>query len=171
MKNKGFTLVEFAVSFVLIATISILMLELIFSIKSLYVINNIETNLIIKKTILTERIYEDYNNKFLKNINSCGQNCLQFTYITNKGITEQKSLIINENESLITYDLYSVKLDKGTQIHDVKIENFNYNLSNSAINNSILNINIPIENNLFDNNYEINLNFTYNNLITSININ
>ncbi len=170
MKNKGFTLVEFAVSFCLIATISLLILELIISMKTLYVTGNIKTTLLDKQAIMTKRIYDDYYNKYLRSVSSCGTNCYRFNYLTSDGVSETKDLNINVDESLITYDYYSIKLDNSNQIGDINVESFTYNLSNKSIDNSLLNIYIPIKNKLSDDNYGININFTYNSLTTTVNV-
>ena len=60
--NKGFTIIELAVSFVLVATISIVLLQLVLSLKSVYLEGDIKTTLLNKQGIMTKYIYDDINN-------------------------------------------------------------------------------------------------------------
>lgn len=165
--KRGFTLVEFAISFCLIATMSLLIFELIVSMKTLYINGNIKTTMLDKQAIMLKRIYDDYNNYELNSVQNCGTNCLRFQYSKNNN-NKITDLIINKDNSTITYDDYTIKLENGTYFGEITIS-VNDNVSaNTTINNSLLTINIPIYNKLFQGNYGLNINMPYISTVTTI---
>lgn len=170
MNKKGFTLVEFAVSFCLIAAVALLLFELILSIKTLYLNGNIKTTLLSKQGIMLQRIYDDFNKNTLKNVSSCGLSCLTFTYISDNSETITTTLEIDPYNTSITYDDYTIKLENGSYIGQVEVTYSTItNITNANINNSLLTINIPVYNNLIDGNYGLNINFPYQSSVTSVN--
>lgn len=172
MKNKGFTLVEFAISFCLIAVVSLLLFELVISMKTLYLNGNIKTTLLDKQAIMVKRIYSDYNDNNLKSFETCGEYCYKFTYLKSDGQTKVKNLKIDINNNLIIYDDYAIAFDNGSYIsvENIKVEKNSADISNQSINNSLLTIYIPVYNKIVEGDYGLNINIPYNNSITTVNI-
>lgn len=137
--NKGFTVIELAVSFCLVSVISIMLFQLIFSLKELYVSGDIKTTLLNKQGIMTKKIYDDLNSKTLNGITSCGVSCLTFEY--NEG---EINLLVDPAAGTITYDNYTLELSEGSEFGDLNFT-FNNNVSTATTtNNSIFNLDIPI---------------------------
>lgn len=165
MNKKGFTVVELCVTFSLVSVISIMLFQLIFSLKELYVSGDIKTTLLNKQGIITKKIYDDLNNKTLTGITACGISCLTFDY--EEGAVE---LLIDVGANTITYDDYSMKLNEGSKIGQVE---FNYVASStvSAVSNSIFTINIPISTKLLSDDFGIHISKIYNSSEMTINNN
>lgn len=81
--NKGFSVLELIVSFSLTITVIAILFELVIVMKNLYDENNVRTQLLNNKNLLTDLIYTDINNKELTEINlsnSDNVNSLEFTF-------------------------------------------------------------------------------------------
>lgn len=171
MKNKGFTIIELAVSFCMVAAISITLFQLIISMKDLYLSGNVKTTLLNKQGILTKRIYDDMYNYTLKEINSCGISCLTFTYL-NESTNESKNaeLSLDPYNVSITYDSYTIKLDNGSYFGKIEITDTPsiYTTTSLDTKNSLMNIKIPIYNKLVNGDYGIDITYQYNSNNTTI---
>lgn len=161
--NKGFTVVELSVSFCLIATIAILLFQIIISLKEVYTSGDIKTGLLTKQGMMTKKIKEDLNNKNLTSVTSCGDYCITFTFES-----ETKNLEIDKTNNTIIYDNYSLKLNNSSKFGI--ITGSIYNGTNTSGNNSILNIKIPIINSIVDGDYGINIVHQFNSNNVTINI-
>lgn len=159
MNKKGFTVVELCVSFSLVSVIAIMLFNLIFSLKELYVSGDIKTTLLNRQGIMTKKIYDDLNGRDLRSINACGVSCLTFTYTDGKA-----NLLIDVGANTITYDNYTMKLEKGTSIGDVE-----FNFIPSEQGDAVFNINIPIYSNLLEDNFGLNIVKVYDADTTSLN--
>lgn len=170
MNKKGFTLVEFAISFCLIATVVLLLFQLIMSMKTIYLNGNIKTTLLNKQGIMLQRIYDDFNTNTLKSVSSCGLSCLTFTYINENNETTTTNLEIDPYNTSITYDDYTIQLENGSYIGQVEVSYTTIDtITSSRIYNSLLTINIPVYNSLVDGNYGLSVNFPYQSSITTVN--
>lgn len=167
MKNKGFTIVEFAVSFCLIAAISLLLFQLIISLKTLYLNGNIKSTLLAKQGIMLQRINDDFDNNNLTTVTSCGLSCLTFIYENKEPI----DLKIDPYNKTITYDDYTMLLDNGSSFGNVNVTKKEQIKNSTNINDSIFLIEIPIYNSLLNDNFDIKILLTYNSNKTTINTN
>ncbi len=156
--NKGFTVVELTVSFCLIATIAILLFQIILSLKEIYTNGDIKTGLLTKQALMTKKIKQDLNNKNLTAINNCDDNSECFRFVFNN--TEQKDLVVDTENKVITYDGYSLNLNESSKFGQMTEEN--YVGTSKSGNNSIIHINIPITNELVDGDFGINIVHQYN---------
>lgn len=156
--NKGFTIVELLVSFVLAMIIVIILFELIINLKELYQTSGLKTEMLNKQNLMTDKIYSDLTEKKVTIINSCGTECVEFTF--NDGTI--KMLSIDSNNGIVTYDNYTIKLNNGSYFSKITINDVG--MLTEAANNRIFSINIPIYNPLFKNdNFGINIVYIYNN--------
>lgn len=170
MKKRGFTVVEFAISFCLIAAVALLLFELILSLKTLYLNGNIKSTLLSKQGIMLQRINDDYDNNFLKSVTSCGISCLTFTYTTPENTIKTTTLEIDPHNKTITYDDYTMLLDAGNAFGDINTSSTTIDsITSTNVNNSILTIHIPIHNNLLNEDFDIKINLPYKSSTTVIN--
>lgn len=161
MNRKGFTVVEFIVSFCLASTISFLLFEIIINFKDLYIKGNIETAFETKKSNILKLINSDLLTKEVYEIKSCGEDCVEFVFSDN--IT--KKLEIKKN--IIKYDNYSIKMINGTTIGKIETSNLHSTTTDNQV-NSLFKVNIPIKNKLSDKKFDISFVYLYDN--SSVNV-
>ena len=149
MNKKGFTITELIVSFALISVISIILFNIILSLKELYVSGDIKTSLLNKQGILTRTIYNDLDNKKLNSIRACGVTCLTFEY-EKDGKKELKNLLVDVAGNTIVYGNYTMKLSNGS-----KVVSESDNPVDFKYTNSVLYLNIPIKTSLLDDDFGI----------------
>lgn len=164
MNKKGFTVVELTVSFSLVSIIAIMLFNLIFSLKELYVSGDIKTSLLNKQAIMDKKIYEDLNSRNLSSITACGVSCLTFTYADG----DSANLLIDVGANTITYDNYTMKLNNGTSIEQVSFDTYSYQSTNPK-DNAVFHIDIPIKTTLLDDDFGIHIVKTYNTSDVAIN--
>lgn len=133
--NKGFTLVELMTTVVLISIISILLIRLTITLKSIYIDGDMKTTLLTKQGTMTDKIYKDLKEKNLTSLTSCGNNCINFNYVD--GV---KKLKINESKKIITYGNYSIKLGDGSYFGTSYIDKYDGDIG------VMLSIKVPIYN-------------------------
>lgn len=159
--NKGFTLVELLVSFTLSMILVIIMFQLIINLKEVYEISGIKTEMINKQYLMINKIYTDLTTNKLVAIAKCDgiEECIDLTYNNNT----KKRLLIDLNNSQISYDNYIIKLKNDFYFTTVTIKTTGF--TNELNKNRILSINIPIYSTKIKNyNFGINIVYPYNNL-------
>lgn len=165
--NKGFTLVEVAVSFTLVATISIVLLQLVLSLKEVYLSGDVKTTLLSKQGIMSKNIYDDLNKKTLSSVTTCGLSCITFTYTD----STEKNLLIDPGNKTIKYGDYTMQLDKSSTFGLLSAYKDETATALSSGDDSILTIKIPIYTKLLENeNFGFNLITTYNRAQTTVNL-
>lgn len=161
MKNKkGFLVYELVVAFSLTSIISLSLISTTFILKNKSDRMNIETNMIINKTILLNNIREDIYNNGLIGLTQCQaddgsieDNCALFIY----ALSGSKKLIINDVDNIIEYGDYikqydeTVDLSNTSYINVVKIDGVSDGYSDS-----FLEIIIPMESLQLNEDYGIN---------------
>lgn len=162
MNNKGFTLVELIVSFVLISVISIFLFQIVSIINNIYNEKGIKTELVLEQSNISNMINKDIylndqdGNNIIK-ILKINDNQVDLLY-KNVGI---KSIYIDRNKNAITYGNYSQKFLSGTIIGSIDVD-FDYMMDSTLKNDGIAVINIPISYNSIDNSYDINILIRFN---------
>ena len=157
--NKGFTVVEVIVSFVLVSTISIILLQLILSLKEVYLSGDIKTTLLNKQGIMTKKIYEELNSKELTSINKCGLSCLEFGYDDESS----SKLLVDPGNNTITFGDYTLKLHDSSYFGQITVETDTVESNSNDKDDSILTINIPVYSKLLDDeDFGFNIIKTYN---------
>lgn len=165
--NKGFTVVEVAVSFVLVATVSLVLLQLVLSLKDVYLSGDVKTTLLNKQGIMTKYIYDDLINKDLSKVESCGLSCLKFTY----GDTTVKNLLVDPGNKTISYGDYVMQIDNSSYFDQITVDIDTGNDASSTEDDSIIVIDIPVRSKLLDDeNFGFHIVKTYNHLSTTIDI-
>ena len=166
--NKGFTIIEVAVSFVLVATISIVLLQLVLSLKEVYLTGDVKTTLLNKQGIMTKYIYDDLDNKDLASITSCGLSCLTFTYTD----STVKNLLVDPGNKTISYGDYTLQIDNSSYFDNLGVDMYqSQTIALNGVDDSVIAINIPILSKLLDKeDFGIHVVKTYNSGATTINI-
>lgn len=155
--NKAFTIVELLVSFVLSMIIVIIMFQLIINLKEIYQTSGLKTEILNKQALMTNKIYSDLTEKKVSTIGSCGIECIIFSF--SDGTT--KTLAIDINNGIITYDNYNIKLTNGSYFSTADINDIG--TQSNIGKNRIFSINVPIYNQRFKNdNFGINIIYMYN---------
>jgi Tfp pilus assembly protein PilE len=148
MNKKGFTVVELMVTFVLIATISTILIQLVLTLKDLYVSGDMRTTLLTKQGTMTKKIYDDLDNKTLTEIKSCEGTCIEFVYEDTS-----KKLIVDKTNKKITYDNYTIKLGNKTGSSFGTISSSTYKDDTKQI----FRVTVPINNKLLKGDYGIDI--------------
>jgi len=167
MNKKGFTLIELITTFALSTVIIIILLNIIFIIKNIYVQNNVKSTLSIEQSNLSKLINESFSNK-LQYYVSCSEGDL--CYIFSFENEDSVKLIVEENK--IRFGEYTYKLDKNTKVKNPTLTREYVDINDVENTNNFLIINIPIINKLYPKlNFGIdfiyfNDTYTYNNKIT-----
>lgn len=140
--NKGFTLVELAVTFSLVAVISIMLFQLISNLKELYLSGDVKTSLLNRQGIMVKKIATDFHDNIVQSINSCGVSCLTFSLQNPDSLdTKTTELMIDPGNKTVTYDSYTYQLDKSSSFGTV---NFEVSNTTDSLGNAIFKIDIPI---------------------------
>lgn len=160
MKNKkGFTLIELAVTFSLIAVIVILLFQTVISLREVYIKGDLQTTLLSKQGIFTKKINDDLQNLKLSSITSCGDFCITLEYQTK----DSYNLSLNITENSIQYHDYVWKLPEGAAIGQVETILYqDSTITSTTLNNAILKIVIPVSHKLLEEDYGINILYQYN---------
>lgn len=158
--NKGFTVVEIIVSFVLTSIIVLLLFELIIILKELYVTAGIKSQLLTKQTIMSEKINSDLNTKKIIIANRCGTTCINFVFDD----SSTSRLEIDRKNNTFSYGDYKTELIAGSQFGNIKVSTNSVVGVATGRNNSIVTITIPIIHSLLEQQeYGINVVYQYDN--------
>ncbi len=143
MNNKGLSVVELIVSFVLCILVFVFIIQVVISIEELYVNLGIKTELLNKQSLISENM----NNKFIKNnivlIKNCGENCLTFFYKDN---TSEK-MFINKETNTFTFGKDAYSFDGLGFVDELSISVSDDKIYKQAI----FKINLNIKNSIFEN--------------------
>lgn len=149
--NKGFTLVEMLVSFVIVSVIAGIMMNVLLTVKDRSEKSYSLTQIAMTQANIAKTIKNDLKDYTLTNVAECGVNCYDFTYTT-LGV---KRLSLNENDNTVTYGTYIKKIPDGGLIgatitlNNTKIANI------PSGNSSIFKLTIPINNMYNDNSNDV----------------
>lgn len=167
MKKNGFTLVELITSFALASVIMIFIFNIVVILKQNYISKSVRTDLMIKQSLLSQKINEDFTNNNVKDIATCDtiKKCYEFTFLDNS----KKKLTISSDDKTITYGDYSYVLTNSSYATKINVNINKVNVDNNTLNDSILVIDMPIYNKKYaNNNFGIKVIYQYNSHVTSI---
>lgn len=160
MNNKGFTLVEMLLSFVIVSVIAGIMMDVLFNLKERSEKSSTLTQITIDAANITKTINNDLKRKKLTGIDTCisgSEDCYVFTFYD----STTKELSVNKNANTITYGGVIKELDEGAQVgSEITITNTYIGTVPSG-KNSVLKILIPITNTYNSNTYSIEIVFQF----------
>ncbi len=142
LNNKGLSVVELIVSFVLCILVFIFVIQVVSAIEELYVNLGIKTELLNKQSLISQKLNEKFTNKKTILIKNCGNNCLTFFYKDNT--SEKIKIDKNANSFIIGDDIYNFNglgFVDSLIVTTNKTQNYNY---------EILTINLNVKNTIFD---------------------
>ena len=147
MNNKGFTVIEVIVSFALVALISTFLFQVVLSLKTVFLMGDIKTTLLIKQGNMVEKIYNDLDNHKLTTVTECDNN----EVMCKKLVFDDKDRILklDTTNKLLIYDDYTIKLDDGITYDSM------YHVISSGSN--ILHISLPLHHKLMQGDFGIDI--------------
>lgn len=156
MNKKAFTIIELMVTVCLISVVSFLLIELVLSLKTLYIKGDLKTVLLTKQGNMLKIINDDIDNKGLISLNPCSNDnlCLSFSYSDG----EKRKLIVDKNDNSIRYFNYKIKFKKDEKyiIGDIETEKSSFT-NDESITYDITTIKIPISNSLLNESFDIDI--------------
>ena len=158
MNNKGFTLVEMLVSFAIVSVISLIMMNVLFTVKERSEKSSALTELTVMQSNISKTIKNDLDDYTLISVVNCGTRCYDFTYST----IGTKRLSVNTTTNVIMYGSYSKTLPTGSNANSLVITSVT-TAGMPVGNNSIMKIVIGISNTYNDMLYNVELFYQYRN--------
>lgn len=159
MNNKGFTVVELIVTFVIASVVAFLIFNIVLSIKNIYSKSIVRTNLLINQSNLSNELNSRSLNSNIIGIDYCDSSthCYRITYSNGKNY----DLVVDEKS--ISFGDYTYVLDASSTINTENIISCETDASIVGERlNSILKISIPVENKNFPSkNFGINFVYLY----------
>lgn len=157
--NRGFTVVELVVSFTITLVVILLLFQIVISLKDLYVKDGIRTELLIKQSLMGQKITTDLNDHKIVVASKCTSeaNCLSFTFDDGS----VKTLSYNKSTNMFHYGDYTTKLVAGSKFGNIEIMNETFLNIPADRNDSLIKIKIPITHNLAKGDYGISLDYLY----------
>lgn len=140
-KNKGFTVIETIVSFCLISVVSIMVLQIILSVRDLYIIGDVKTTMLVKQGIMVQKIQDDATKKGINRIDECDvqdNNCKKIIF------NDGSSTTLEKTDEYIYYNNYKYNLLNGSTASDITIE------SHESSDGKLFKISIPITHKLLE---------------------
>lgn len=170
MNNKrGFTLVELITSFALAAIVLVFVFNVVVILKNDYVGKSLRTNLMIKQSLLSQKINEDLKDNNVIGIKTCDNvdKCYEFTFVDNK----TKRLSISSDGKIIKYGKFKYSLSSTSYTEKISVKIIKENVSDISLNDSLLIIDLPIYNSRFSGiNFGINCIYQFNSNINGLSI-
>lgn len=103
MNKKGITVVELVVTFSLTITVAIFLIQIILTVSKIYTKNGIKTEMLNKKSIISNEINTKFRNSSIDSIEACGEDCYVFKY------TDTTSSILKIENGLLTFGDFATK--------------------------------------------------------------
>ena len=142
INNKGLSVVELIVSFVLCILVFVFIIQVVSSVEELYINLGIKTSLLNKQSIISEELNSKFQDKKTILIKDCGKDCLTFFYKDN---TSEKMQIDKTNNNFIF----------GENIYNFNglgfVDSLTVTDSGNRYDQGILTISLNIKNSIFDN--------------------
>ncbi|MBR3523123.1 MAG: prepilin-type N-terminal cleavage/methylation domain-containing protein [Bacilli bacterium] len=166
--NKGFTLVELITSFALASVIMIFIFNIVVILKNNYISKSVRTDLLIKQSLLSQKMNEDFTNNNVKDVVTCDSDkkCYEFTFADDT----VKQLKISADDKTITYGDYTYELTNSSYASKINVSAKSITLDDVTLNDSLLVIDIPILNKKYtDTNFGVKVVYQYNSHIVDLN--
>lgn len=143
MNNKGFTMVELIVSFLLSSIIVIFLIQIVINLKEMQEYSDTKTELLTKQAIISNKINEQLTNKQLLNIDECNDipnYCLDFMFTDGSS----SKLIVDKTNQTITIGNDKLSLDHDSYFGKINADVTPFPNISPNKNDSILKIQIEI---------------------------
>ena len=143
MNNKGLTLIELIVTFVLAAAIIVILFNVLILIKNNYEDTDVKTKLVVNQSTLSNLMNDMFKSGNLDSYTTCtGEFCYEFTF------KDESVVTLSVSSKKITFGNYTYNLDDITEVVSPSL----------TINNPYLIIKIPVKTKMYpDEDFGINL--------------
>lgn len=160
MKNKGFTTIELIVSFTLVTVITILLFQLIFVLKDLYVYSGMKIKLLTKSAKMSVPINNDISTKNLVSAQKTSNNSINLCFADNSC----KTLSFDRQNKTFSYGDITQRLVDGSEFGNIFIRTETLiSTYDTETLNSILTIRIPVYTTLIEGeDFGVNITYLYN---------
>lgn len=167
---KGSTIVELVVSISMLFVIVTFLFQIIISLKEVYNSSGIKTEMLNKQVVISKMINDDLKHHKLEMALKCNNlnTCLALYFEDGSYKTLELIPKTDETPAYLIYGDYKAELVSGSNFGSYSITSETI-AEATGVNNSIMNINIPITHPLLrEENYGINIIYQYNSNTTSI---
>ncbi len=174
MNKRGFTLLELLTSLTLTSVVCILLFQVVFVLKDIYINDSTKTEMLIKKSNIIDEINSTFKKYPITAIRDCDVkeiNCLNF--ILEGDLNYELSL--NREEGMIKFGDFVTQLAESANIYDDLDVCYYYETNDSnLIYDTFVKIRIPLQDNILEEKFDANIIYQYNgdsfpNLIGTIN--
>ena len=161
MNKKGFTLLELLTSLTLTSVVCILLFQVIFVLKDIYVDDATKTEVLIKKSNIIEEINSTFEQNSITTVRYCDNgdiNCFKFS-LEDSSVYE---LSLNRESHMVKFGDLSVKFSDSTIIYD-NLDICYYPELNSTnyMYDEFLKIRIPLEDSILEEKIDVNIIYQY----------
>lgn len=161
MNKRGFTLIELLTSISLAAIVCVLIFEVIFSLKDMYVADSVKTEILIKKNNISEKINKTFIDKKINQVRNCSidnQNCLKF--IMDDG--SQYELFLDKGNRVVKFGDFTTKFSSSVTFYDDLDACYYFNLTDSnPAYDTFIKIRLPLEDTTLEEKFDINIIYQY----------
>ena len=133
MNNKGLTIVELVVSFVLSVVVSIFLLEIILILRDAYVSIGARSTLISKQSAVSDHFNKLFDDRVVIDGTTCGENCIELTFDDNR----KEIIHIDTKSNTISIGDYANKFSDTVIFGDIKMYTSHVENVKEGNNNSI----------------------------------
>lgn len=167
LNKNGFTLIELITTFTLASIIMVFLFSIVMVLKDTYISKHTKTELIIKQSLLSQKINDDFTSNNIVSLKTCGNKCYDIELSTG----QVKRLEISTAGDMIKYDDFTYKLNNSSYVGPLNVEIKYIDITDNKVNNSILILSIPIYNKKFPNeNFGIKVVYQFNSEIYNVSI-
>lgn len=165
MNKKGFTLIELILSLSIGVATLITLFQIVFMVRNIYVESGIKVKMLEKQLIINQKVNNDFASKKLIVAKKCSNTCVEFTFQSG----EIKRLEYNRSTKIFKYGDFSTKLVGQSNFGNISINVEKIYEPTSLATDSILTIDVPIYNSLFQgDNFGLKLVYQFNSAMVSI---
>lgn len=174
MNKKGFTLLELLTSLTLTSVVCVMLFQVIFVLKDIYVDDAAKTEILIKKANIIKEINSTFERNSITTVRYCDNgdvNCFKF----NLEDGDVYELYLDREENIIKFGDLSIKLSNSAVIYDdLDICYYSKMGDTNPTYNTFLKIRIPLKDNVLEEIFDANIIYQYNgssfpNLIGDVN--
>ncbi len=153
MDNKGFTVVELIVSFSVTLIVVILLFNIILDVRNIYINDGIKTELLIKQSLINDKVVDAIYNDELTTINRCEGiiNCYNLTYTDGSQVT----ISVDKTTNIFQVGEYKTELISGSIVGNLTIVSETYEGIEPEKSDSLLILELPITHELVEGNYNV----------------
>jgi len=166
MNNKGITIIELVVSFSLTLIIALFLTEIVLFLKNVYIINGIKSEIIVKESLISDRLNTLIKDRKISSISSCGTKCINLVFSDN----QVETINFNMSSNIINIGEFSVGLPTNVKINSADFSITNVDGVTSGKDNAIFRIDVELGSDLIEETFNINVLYQFDNRVIPLTI-